>query len=47
LEVKEREELYIIPPLGLPGLFQGELYLYLIAVSSPGIAGWHKSYWEV
>jgi len=29
-EVKERVELYLSPPLGLRGLFQGELYfIYL------------------
>jgi hypothetical protein len=28
-EVKERVELYVYPPLGLRGLFKGELYLLI------------------
>jgi len=28
-EVKERVEIYLCSPLGLRGLFYGELYLYL------------------
>ena len=32
-EVKERVELYLYSPLGPRGLFQGEIYLYLLEQS--------------
>ena len=32
-EVKERVELYLFTTLGLRGLFQGDLYLYLLLCS--------------
>ena len=47
-EVKEKVELYFYSPLGLRGLFQGELYLYfyhlnIILLSMPGSFKWSLS----
>ena len=39
-EVIESVELYLYPPLGLRGLFNGEFYIYVIICYA-----WHKVLW--